>query len=106
VLTTKDMERDDIYELTSDQRDWRETLREFADKEIAPHAARYDDASEFPWDSVKKMRDLGLFGLVFPEKYGGQGAGTGHRRRDASVGRRDRPRVRAAARHSPRGAGR
>jgi len=76
VLTTKDMERDDIYELTSDQRDWRETLREFADKEIAPHAARYDDASEFPWDSVKKMRDLGLFGLVFPEKYGGQGAGT------------------------------
>ncbi|HEU4941053.1 MAG TPA: acyl-CoA dehydrogenase family protein, partial [Candidatus Eisenbacteria bacterium] len=70
------MERDDIYELTSDQRDWRETLREFADKEIAPHAARYDDAGEFPWDSVKKMRELGLFGLIFPEKYGGQGSGT------------------------------
>jgi butyryl-CoA dehydrogenase len=76
VLTTKDMERDDIYELTPDQRDWRETLREFADKEIAPYAARYDDAGEFPWDPVKKMRDLGLFGLIFPEKYGGQGAGT------------------------------
>jgi butyryl-CoA dehydrogenase len=76
VLTSKDMERDDIYELTSDQRDWRETLREFADKEIAPHAARYDDAGEFPWDSVKKMRELGLFGLIFPEKYGGQGSGT------------------------------
>lgn len=76
MLTTKDMERDDIYELTSDQRDWRETLREFADKEIAPHAARYDDAGEFPWDSVKKMRELGLFGLIFPEKYGGQGSGT------------------------------
>ena len=39
MLTTKDMEHDDIYELTSDQRDWRDTLREFADKEIAPHAA-------------------------------------------------------------------
>ena len=76
MLTTKDMERDDIYELTSDQRDWRETLREFADKEVAPYAARYDDAGEFPWDPVKKMRDLGLFGLIFPEKYGGQGAGT------------------------------
>jgi len=76
VLTTKDMVRDDIYELTPDQRDWRETLKEFADKEIAPHAARYDDAGEFPWDSVKKMRELGLFGLVFPEKYGGQGSGT------------------------------
>ncbi|HEX3112502.1 MAG TPA: acyl-CoA dehydrogenase family protein [Candidatus Eisenbacteria bacterium] len=70
------MVRDDIYELTPDQRDWRETLKEFADKEIAPHAARYDDAGEFPWDSVKKMRELGLFGLVFPEKYGGQGSGT------------------------------
>ena len=76
MLTTKDMVRDDIYELTPDQRDWRETLKEFADKEIAPHAARYDDAGEFPWDSVKKMRELGLFGLVFPEKYGGQGSGT------------------------------
>jgi len=75
-LTTKDMVRDDIYELTPDQRDWRETLKEFADKEVAPHAARYDDAGEFPWDSVKKMRELGLFGLVFPEKYGGQGSGT------------------------------
>jgi len=70
------MVRDDIYELTPDQRDWRETLKEFADKEVAPHAARYDDAGEFPWDSVKKMRELGLFGLVFPEKYGGQGSGT------------------------------
>jgi alkylation response protein AidB-like acyl-CoA dehydrogenase len=76
MLTTRDAERDDIYELTPDQRDWRETLREFADKEIAPHAARYDDAGEFPWDSVKKMRELGLFGLIFPEKFGGQGAGT------------------------------
>jgi len=76
LLTTKDMVRDDIYELTPDQRDWRETLKEFADKEVAPHAARYDDAGEFPWDSVKKMRELGLFGLVFPEKYGGQGSGT------------------------------
>ena len=76
MLATRDMERDDIYELTPDQRDWRDTLREFADKEIAPHAARYDDASEFPWDSVKKMRELGLFGLIFPEKFGGQGAGT------------------------------
>ena len=76
MLTTKDMVRDDIYELTPDQRDWRETLKEFADKEVAPHASRYDDAGEFPWDSVKKMRELGLFGLVFPEKYGGQGSGT------------------------------
>ena len=76
MLTTSETRNDDIYELTPEQRDWRGTLREFADKEIAPRAARYDDAGEFPWESVKKMRELGLFGLVFPESYGGGGFGT------------------------------
>jgi alkylation response protein AidB-like acyl-CoA dehydrogenase len=76
MLTTPEMRKDDIYELTPEQRDWRETLHEFADQEIAPRAAHYDDAGEFPWESVKKMRELGLFGLVFPESYGGGGFGT------------------------------
>ena len=76
MLTTSGTRRDDIYDLTEEQRDWKSTLREFADQEIAPRAARYDDASEFPLESVKKMRELGLFGLVFPEKYGGGGFGT------------------------------
>jgi alkylation response protein AidB-like acyl-CoA dehydrogenase len=76
TATTTETRGDDIYELTEDQRDWKETLREFADKEIAPRAAKYDDAGEFPWESVKKMRELSLFGLLFPEQYGGQGAGT------------------------------
>ena len=66
----------DLYELTPEEREWKATLREFADKEIAPRAAKYDDAGEFPWDSVKKMRELGLFGLPFPEQYGGGGFGT------------------------------
>jgi len=68
--------RDDIYELTPEQCEWRETLRDFADREIAPGAARYDDAGEFPWENVKKMAELGLFGLIFPEQYGGGGFGT------------------------------
>ncbi len=76
TTTATGTRRDDIYELTEEQRDWKETLREFADKEIAPPAARYDAAGEFPWDNVKKMRDLGLFGLIFPEQYGGSGAET------------------------------
>ena len=76
TTTTTVTRGDDIYELTEDQRDWKETLREFADKEIAPRAKGYDDAGEFPWESVKKMRELSLFGLAFPEQYGGQGAGT------------------------------
>jgi len=74
--TTAAGRRDDIYELTEEQRDWKETLRDFADKEIAPPASRYDQAGEFPWDNIKKMRDLGLFGLIFPEQYGGSGAET------------------------------
>ncbi|HKW51058.1 MAG TPA: acyl-CoA dehydrogenase family protein [Candidatus Eisenbacteria bacterium] len=68
--------RDDIYELTPEQGEWRDTLRDFADREIAPGAARYDDAGEFPWENVKKMAELGLFGLIFPEQYGGGGFGT------------------------------
>jgi butyryl-CoA dehydrogenase len=76
MLTMTGTRRDDIYELTPEQSEWRDTLRDFADREIAPKAARYDDAGEFPWENVKKMAELGLFGLVFPEQYGGGGFGT------------------------------
>jgi alkylation response protein AidB-like acyl-CoA dehydrogenase len=76
TTTAAGIRRDDIYELTEEQRDWKGTLKEFADKEIAPPASRYDQAGEFPWDNVKKMRELGLFGLIFPEQYGGSGAET------------------------------
>ncbi len=76
MLTMTGAGRDDIYELTPEQAEWRDTLRDFADREIAPGAARYDDAGEFPWENVKKMAELGLFGLIFPEQYGGGGFGT------------------------------
>jgi alkylation response protein AidB-like acyl-CoA dehydrogenase len=74
--TMTETRSNDLYELTPEEREWKATLREFADKEIAPRAAKYDDAGEFPWESVKKMRELGLFGLPFPEQYGGGGFGT------------------------------
>ena len=74
--TMTETRSNDLYELTTEERDWKATLREFVDKEIAPRAAKYDDAGEFPWESVKKMRELGLFGLPFPEQYGGGGFGT------------------------------
>jgi alkylation response protein AidB-like acyl-CoA dehydrogenase len=76
MLTMTGARRDDIYELTPEQGEWRDTLRDFADREIAPGAARFDDAGEFPWENVKKMAELGLFGLIFPEQYGGGGFGT------------------------------
>ncbi|HEY2924334.1 MAG TPA: acyl-CoA dehydrogenase [Candidatus Eisenbacteria bacterium] len=66
----------DLYELTEEQGRLRDMLREFADQEIAPKAARYDEQNEFPWENVKKMRELGLFGMIFPEEYGGQGLDT------------------------------
>lgn len=76
-MTTMTTERDlDLYELTDEQALLRETLRDFADREIAPRAARYDELAEFPWDNVKKMRELGLFGMVFPPEYGGAGLDT------------------------------
>ncbi|TMQ47795.1 MAG: acyl-CoA dehydrogenase [Candidatus Eisenbacteria bacterium] len=66
----------DLYELTEEQSRLRDMLHEFADKEIAPKAARFDEANEFPWENIKKMRELGLFGMIFPEEYGGQGLDT------------------------------
>jgi len=66
----------DLYELTEEQQLLRETLRDFADREIAPRAARYDDAGEFPWENIHKMRELGLFGMIFPPEFGGSGLDT------------------------------
>src|SRR5258706_8094278 len=74
--TMMETRSNDIYELTEEQTRLRDMLREFADQEIAPKAARYDEANEFPVDNIKKMRELGLFGMVFPEEYGGQGLDT------------------------------
>lgn len=48
-------------------------VRDFAAKEIAPHAAKWDEEHTFPLDAVAKMAELGLFGLVFPEEWGGSG---------------------------------
>jgi short/branched chain acyl-CoA dehydrogenase len=49
-------------------------LRDFAEKEVAPHVARWDKEHHFPVDVVQKMGDLGLFGLTSPEEYGGAGS--------------------------------
>ena len=54
---------------------FRKVVREFAEAEIAPHAADWDRDHHFPVDVVRRMGDLGLFGLPFPEEYGGSGSG-------------------------------
>jgi len=66
----------DFYELTEEQALLRNTLHEFAQAEIAPRASAYDEKAEFPWENIKKMRELGLFGIAFPTEYGGAGLDT------------------------------
>lgn len=59
------------FELSEDHEQFRRTVRDFAEKEIAPHAAQWDRDHHFPVDVVQQMGQLGLFGLNAPEQYGG-----------------------------------
>ena len=63
------------FALTDEQRALRETIREFAEAEIAPHAAAWDERHIFPIEVVRKLGELGAMGVAFPEEYGGLGAG-------------------------------
>jgi butyryl-CoA dehydrogenase len=51
----------------------RDMVRDFAENEIAPVAGQLDRSGEFPWENVKKMGELGLFGIPWPEELGGAG---------------------------------
>jgi short/branched chain acyl-CoA dehydrogenase len=62
------------FDLTQEQREFRTAVREFSEEVIAPRAEEMDRQEELPLDIVKQMGELGLFGLPFPEEYGGQGA--------------------------------
>jgi alkylation response protein AidB-like acyl-CoA dehydrogenase len=61
------------FDLTQDQQLIRDTVRDFADREIMPKAAEIDAKGEFPLDILNKMAELGLMGLPIPETYGGSG---------------------------------
>jgi butyryl-CoA dehydrogenase len=51
----------------------REMVRSFAEEEVAPVASRLDEESRFPWENVKRMGELGLLGILWPEEVGGAG---------------------------------
>ncbi|HEY2326426.1 MAG TPA: acyl-CoA dehydrogenase family protein [Gaiellaceae bacterium] len=61
------------FALTDEQRELRALAREFAEKEIRPKAAAYDEASQHPADIIAKAHELGLMNLHVPEEYGGLG---------------------------------
>jgi alkylation response protein AidB-like acyl-CoA dehydrogenase len=70
------MALDFALELSEDQRALRGTIREFAEGEIGPHAAEWDRTGTFPAQTIRKLGELGVMGLPFPEQYGGLNAGT------------------------------
>src|ERR1041384_1521504 len=59
--------------LTDVQRSMLDTVREFVDKEIIPHAQRLEHDDVYPADIVDGMKEMGLFGLTIPEEFGGLG---------------------------------
>ncbi len=64
------------YDLSDDQELLRKTVREFAERELAPHSRRWDEEQEFPREVFTKLGELGLMGVVWPAEYGGAGLST------------------------------
>ncbi|KPN17945.1 MULTISPECIES: acyl-CoA dehydrogenase family protein [unclassified Arthrobacter] len=61
------------FELSEEHQALSDTVREFADEVVAPVAALHDAEHSFPYKVVEQMGEMGLFGLPFPEEYGGMG---------------------------------
>ncbi len=64
------------FELSEDQKLIRNSVRDFAEREIRPLAAELDEKQQFSEDLTRKMGEMGLFGMYLPEQYGGQGLDT------------------------------
>jgi len=65
-------------ELTEEQRILKETVRNFAERELAPIADEIDREERFPRESFHKMAEMGLLGMLIPQAYGGRGASKDH----------------------------
>src|ERR1700691_2405249 len=61
--------------LNEEQLHLKKSVREFAEREIAPNVMKWDEAGEFPLATVKELGKLGLLGIIFPPEYGGAGMG-------------------------------
>jgi alkylation response protein AidB-like acyl-CoA dehydrogenase len=63
------------FQLNDEQLQLKKSVREFAEREIAPHVKKWDDEGEFPLATIKELGKLGLLGTIFPVEYGGAGMG-------------------------------
>src|SRR5680860_1626246 len=61
------------FDITEEQIQVRDMVREFAAREVAPHIQEWDAKGEFHREVLAKMGELGLLGIVIPEQYGGLG---------------------------------
>jgi alkylation response protein AidB-like acyl-CoA dehydrogenase len=61
------------FDLSEEQRMWREVVHDFVAREVKPKARQVDEEGQFNWEAVHKMGPLGLLGLNIPEAYGGTG---------------------------------
>jgi alkylation response protein AidB-like acyl-CoA dehydrogenase len=67
------MSENSYQEITDDQKAIIEMVHQFVDEQIIPNAEHFDAKDEFPEDIVEQMKELGLFGAMIPEEYGGMG---------------------------------
>jgi len=65
------MSSNHLFPFTEEHEMIRQTAREFAQKEIAPIAAEFDESGEFPYDTIMKMGEMGFMGIEVAEEYGG-----------------------------------
>ena len=63
------------FGLNEDQQQIRQTIREFAETELAPHVSEWDETQHFPVELRPKFAELGIMGVLVPEEYGGAGMG-------------------------------
>jgi len=63
------------FQLNEEQQHLKKSVREFAEREIAPNVMKWDEGSHFPAETVKEIGKLGLMGSIFPAEYGGAGMG-------------------------------
>jgi alkylation response protein AidB-like acyl-CoA dehydrogenase len=65
-----------LFPITAEHESIRQAARNFAQKEIAPVAAEFDESGDFPSKTIKKMGEMGFMGIEVPEEYGGAGMDT------------------------------
>src|SRR5688500_10073301 len=64
------------FRLSEEHIQVRDLVRQLAQEEFAPHAARWDQNSEYPAGAIARLTELGFFGMLVPEEFGGAGYDT------------------------------